>query len=68
MCPASGAIIPRVDIASDGTPDVEALVRSRLAEAHISPTPDELVLFVTMYPLLRAKVDRIYELDLGDQP
>lgn len=48
--------------------DVEALVRSRLAEAHIPATPEEVALFVMMYPLLRAKADRVYELDLGDQP
>ena len=46
----------------------EAFVRSRLAEAHIPAAPDEVALFVMMYPLLRAKADRMYELDLGDQP
>ena len=51
-----------------GAPDVESVVRSRLAEAHFPATPDELALFVMMYPLLRAKADRVYELDLGDQP
>ncbi len=57
------------EIGSDtGASDVEALVRSRLAEAHFPATPDEMALFVMMYPLLRAKADRIYELDLGDQP
>ena len=57
------------EIGSDsGASDVEALVRSRLAEAHFPAKPDELALFVMMYPLLRAKADRIYELDLGDQP
>ena len=50
-----------------GPSDVEAVVRSRLAEAHIPATPDEVALFVMMYPLLRAKADRMYELDLGDQ-
>ena len=53
---------------AQGTSDVEAVVRSRLAESHISPTPEELALFVMMYPPLRSKVDRVYELDLGDQP
>ena len=48
--------------------DVEAFVRSRLAEAGITPHPDEIALFVMMYPLLRAKVDRVYELDLEDRP
>jgi hypothetical protein len=48
--------------------DVEALVRSRLAEAHFPARPDEVALFVMMYPLLRAKADRVFELDLGDQP
>ena len=57
------------EIGSDsGASDVEALVRSRLAEAHFPAKPHELALFVMMYPLLRAKADRIYELDLGDQP
>jgi hypothetical protein len=51
-----------------GASDVEALVRSRLAEAHFPATADEMALFVMMYPLLRAKADRVYELDLGDQP
>jgi hypothetical protein len=54
--------------AGEARPDVEAVVRSRLAEAQISVGPDELSLFVMMYPLLRAKADRIYELDLGDEP
>ena len=53
---------------AEGVADVEAIVRSRLAEAHIPATPDEVALFVMMYPLLRAKADRMYELDLGDQP
>ena len=51
-----------------GASDVEAVVRSTLAQAHIPATPDEVALFVMMYPLLRAKADRMYELDLGDQP
>jgi len=55
-------------VSDAGQSDVEALVRSRLAEAHISAGPEDLALFVMMYPLLRAKVDRIYELDLGDAP
>jgi hypothetical protein len=50
----------------DETP--ETIVRARLEEAGISPNPDEMALFVMMYPLLRAKVDRIYEVDLGDRP
>jgi len=48
--------------------DVERVVRSTLADAHIPATPDEVALFVMMYPLLRAKADRMYELDLGHQP
>jgi hypothetical protein len=57
------------EIGSDsGASDVEALVRSRLAEAHFPATADEMALFVMMYPFLRAKADRVYELDLGDQP
>jgi len=51
-----------------GPSDVEATVRSTLAEAHIPATPAEIAVFVMMYPLLRAKADRMYELDLGDQP
>ncbi len=51
-----------------GALNVEAVVRSALAEAHIPATPDEVALFVMMYPLLRGKADRLYELDLGDQP
>ena len=51
-----------------GASDVEAVVRSTLAAAGIPATPDEVALFVMMYPLLRAKADRVYELDLGDQP
>lgn len=51
-----------------GPSEVEATVRSTLADAHIPAAPDEIALFVMMYPLLRAKADRIYELDLGDQP
>jgi hypothetical protein len=51
-----------------GASDVEVLVRSRLAEAHFPATPDEVALFVMMYPFLRAKADRVYDLDLGDQP
>ena len=51
-----------------GAVDVEAVVRSALAEAHIPAAPDEVALFVMMYPLLRAKADRMYELDLGDRP
>jgi hypothetical protein len=51
-----------------GPSGVEATVRSTLAEAHIPATPDEIALFVMMYPLLRAKADRMYEIDLGDQP
>jgi len=51
-----------------GPSDVEAVVRSTLTKAHIPATPDEIALFVMMYPLLRAKADRMYELDLGDQP
>ena len=50
----------------DATP--ESVVRLRLEEAGITPNPDELALFVMMYPLLRAKCDRVYELDLGDRP
>jgi hypothetical protein len=51
-----------------GASDVEAVVRSRFAEAHFPATPDELALFLMIYPLLRAKADRVYDLDLGDQP
>ncbi len=51
-----------------GPSDAEAVVRSTLAQAHIPATPDEVALFVMMYPVLRAKADRMYELDLGDQP
>ena len=46
----------------------QAVVRSRLAEAHIPAAPEEVALFVMMYPLLRAKADRVYELDLADEP
>ena len=51
-----------------GPSDVEAIVRSRLAEAGIRVAPEELAPFVMMYPLLRAKADRVYELDLADEP
>ena len=51
-----------------GTSEVEQVVRATLAAAHIPAAPDEVALFVMMYPLLRAKADRMYELDLGDQP
>jgi hypothetical protein len=47
--------------------DDEALVRSLFDTAGLSPPPEELALFVAMYPLLRQKADRIYELELGDQ-
>ena len=57
-----------VSAGDTGPSGVEATVRSKLAEAHIPATPDEVALFVMMYPLLRAKADRMYELDLGDQP
>ena len=51
-----------------GQSDIEALVRSRLAEAEIHVAPEEFALFVMMYPLQRAKADRVFELDLEDQP
>ena len=57
-----------VTLGDTGPSDVEATVRSTFAEARIRATPDEVALFVMMYPLLRAKADRMYELDLGDQP
>lgn len=47
--------------------DDEALVRSLFASVGLSPPEEELPLFVLMYPLLRQKADRIYELDLGDE-
>jgi hypothetical protein len=51
-----------------GASETEQVVRSTLAEAHIPAAPDEVALFVMMYPILRTKADRMYELDLGDQP
>jgi hypothetical protein len=48
--------------------DAAALVPSLLASAGIVPSDEELALFRMMYPLLRQKADRIYELDLGDEP
>ena len=47
--------------------DVSALVSDLLASAGISPPSDEAALFAFMYPVLRAKADRIYEIDLGDE-
>jgi hypothetical protein len=47
--------------------DDDAVVRSLFAMAGLSPPAEELALFVAMYPILRQKADRIYELDLGDQ-
>ncbi len=57
-----------ITVGDTGPSDIEALVRSRLAEAEIHAAPEEIALFVMMYPLLRAKADRLYELDLADQP
>jgi hypothetical protein len=47
--------------------DPASVVKALLAAAGITTTDDELVLFGMMYPLLRHKADRIYELDLGDR-
>ena len=47
--------------------DDEAFVRTLFATAGLEPPPEELALFVAMYPILRQKADRIYELDLGDE-
>jgi hypothetical protein len=44
----------------------ETVVHRLFASAGITPTDEELALFVAMYPMLRAKADRIYELDLGE--
>jgi hypothetical protein len=48
--------------------DHEALVRTLFAANGITPPEEELAMFVAMYPILRAKADRLYELDLGDRP
>ena len=45
----------------------DALVRSLFAATGITPTEDEMAIFTMMYPILRAKADRLYELDLGDR-
>ena len=47
--------------------DDEVVVRNLFATAWLSPPEDEMALFVMMYPLLRQKADRIYELELGDE-
>ena len=47
--------------------DDEALVRSLFTTAGLSPPEEEMALFVMMYPMLRQKADRIYELELGDE-
>ena len=57
-----------MSVGDAGVPDIEAVGRSRLAEAHIPAAPEEVALFVMMYPLLRAKADRVYQLDLADEP
>jgi hypothetical protein len=49
-------------------PAHEPLVRALFASAGITPSDEELAVFVLMYPLLRQKVERIYELDLADRP
>lgn len=48
--------------------DPATLVQSLFAAAGIAPTEEELALFAMMYPLLRSRADRIYELDLAEQP
>ncbi len=48
--------------------DYDAVVRGLFASAGITPSEDEIAVFVAMYPFLRQKADRVYELDLGDQP
>jgi len=47
--------------------DDEAFVSSLFTAAGLAPPPEELPLFVAMYPLLRQKADRIYELELEDE-
>lgn len=46
--------------------DERALVEGLLRAAELSLSDEEIALFVGMYPVLRAKADRIYELDLGE--
>lgn len=48
--------------------DQEALVRALFAGAGIAPSEEEMAMFVMMYPVLRQKADRLYELDLADRP
>lgn len=49
-------------------PEHEPLVRTLFAANGITPSEEEMALFVAMYPILRMKADRLYELDLADQP
>ncbi len=42
------------------------LVEQLLRGAALSPTDEETELFVAMYPMLRAKADRIYEIEPGE--
>jgi len=48
--------------------ETETLVRALLAGAGVTPSEEEMAVFVMMYPILRQKADRLYELDLGDRP
>lgn len=45
----------------------DALVRALFATTGITPSDDEMAIFTMMYPILRAKADRLYELELGDR-
>jgi len=49
-------------------PDHEPLVRQLLAASGLTPSEEEVRQLVAMYPILRMKADRLYELDLADQP
>jgi hypothetical protein len=53
---------------NESVADPEVIVRGLLSGAGITPSEEEFAAFVFIYPLLRAKADRVYELDLGDRP
>jgi hypothetical protein len=46
--------------------DDRATVERLLQAAGLTPSEEETAMFVAMYPMLRAKAARIYELDLGE--
>jgi hypothetical protein len=46
-------------------PDIENRARELLVAAGLNPTEEEMRLFESMYPILRARADRVYTVATG---